>query len=162
YRSVRLPPDEILHDRVLARLRTALTHVPPRTCAEFTRLTERHIRLALHDVIRQERRRRDGTSLDAVPGGEDEVSRRGEHGDEADVLDEMIDHRERGKFHEAATGLPGPLRRVFCLRYYAGLSEAEAAAKLRVSERTVRNRWRQAIDALSVALSGKPFAGEPP
>jgi RNA polymerase sigma factor (sigma-70 family) len=162
YRSVRLPPDEVLHDRVLGRLRNALARVPPRSCAEFTRLAGRHIRLALHDVIREERARRDGTSLDAVAGGEAEVARRARHRDEGDVLDDLVDYRERAKFHEAAAALPVALRRVFCLRYYAGLSEAEAAAKLRVTERTVRNRWRQAVDGLSVALTGAPFQGQPP
>src|SRR5690242_18256959 len=76
YRSVRLPPDEVLHDRVLGRLRNALARVPPRSCEDFTRLAARHIRLALHDVIREGRARRNGTSLEAVAGGEAEVSRR--------------------------------------------------------------------------------------
>jgi RNA polymerase sigma factor (sigma-70 family) len=151
YPAVRLPSDEILHDRVLQRLRTALATTTPLTCEELTRLADRHIRWALRDLVREHRDRSTDmgieTATDSTAG---------------DALDDFLDQNERAKFHDAAASLPEPLRRVFCLRYYGGLSEAEVAADLGVTERTVRNRWRQAIDAISVALTGKPFAGELP
>jgi RNA polymerase sigma factor (sigma-70 family) len=161
YPSVRLPPDEVLHDRVLARLRTALASAPPPTCEELTRLADRHIRWALRDLVRGQRDRAGVVGLEAasgVGGG-----REGPADPAAgDALADFLDHRERAKFHAAAAALPEPLRRVFCLRYYGGLSEAEVAADLGVSDRTVRTHWRAAIDALSVALTGKPFEGELP
>jgi RNA polymerase sigma factor (sigma-70 family) len=160
YPSVRLPPDEVLHDRVLGRLRTALASQTPRTCPELTRLAGSTIRWALRDIVREQRDRPGGVSLDAA-------SVQGESAwlaDDAagDLAEELIDHRERAQFHQAAAALPEPLRQVFCLRYYAGLSEMEVAAELGVTDRTVRARWREAVDAISVALTGKPFAGELP
>jgi RNA polymerase sigma factor (sigma-70 family) len=151
YPAVRLPSDEILHDRVLQRLRTALARATPLTCAELTRLADRHIRWALRDLVREQRDRPTGVGIEAAadPAADD-------------ALEDFLDPGERAKFHEAAAQLPEPLRRVFCLRYYGGLSEAEVAADLGVTERTVRNHWRQAIDVISVALTGKPFAGELP
>jgi RNA polymerase sigma factor (sigma-70 family) len=151
YPAVRLPSDEILHDRVLQRLRTALATTTPLTCQELTRLADRHIRWALRDLVREHRDRSTNmgieTAIDSTAG---------------DALDEFLDQGERAKFHDAAASLPEPLRRVFCLRYYGGLSEVEVAADLGVTERTVRNNWRQAIDAISLALTGKPFAGKLP
>jgi RNA polymerase sigma factor (sigma-70 family) len=160
YPSIRLPPDEVLHDRVLARLRTALASATPQTCEELTRLADRHIRWALRDLVREQRDRAD-VPIEAVSGIQEE---RNDLADPAagDALEDLLDYRERAKFHQAAAALPEPLRRVFCLRYYGGLSEADVAADLGVSERTVRNHWRQAIDTLSVALTGRPFAGELP
>jgi RNA polymerase sigma factor (sigma-70 family) len=151
YPSVRLPSDEILHDRVLGRLRTVLATTTPRTCEELTRLADRHVRWALRDLVREQKGR--PADVDAETVVDSTVD---------DALDDFLDQTERAKFHEAAASLPEPQRRVFCLRYYGGLSEADVAADLGVTERTVRNHWRQAIDAISVALTGKPFEGELP
>ena len=160
YPAVRLPSDEILHDRVLGRLRTALA-TNPRTCEELTRLADRHIRWALRDIVREQRTRARGVSIDETT--RDETAPVWLADPEAgDALADFLDHRERAQFHEAAAALPEPLRRVFCLRYYGGLSEAETASDLGVTDRTVRNHWRQAINAISVALTGKPFTGELP
>src|SRR5277367_733823 len=57
YPSILLPHDEVLHDRVLARLRTALASAKPTTCKELTRLADRHIRWALRDLVREQRNR---------------------------------------------------------------------------------------------------------
>jgi RNA polymerase sigma factor (sigma-70 family) len=155
YPSVLLPPDEILHDRVLARLRTALSSATPTTCEDLTRLADRHIRWALRDLIREQREQMGVVRIEATAGEWEEPAA-------ANPLADFLDDGERASFHKAAANLPEPLRRVFCLRYYGGLSEAEVAADLGVSDRTVRSHWRQAIDAISVALTGKPFVGELP
>jgi RNA polymerase sigma factor (sigma-70 family) len=155
YPGIHLPADEILHDRVLGRLHTALSTAVPKTCEELTRLADRHIRWALRDIVREQRDRPSGVALDAVIG--EEPTDRASSG-----LEDLLDNSERARFHAAAAALPEPLRRVFCLRYYGGLSEAEVAADLGVTDRTVRNHWRQAIDSISVALTGKPFSGELP
>jgi RNA polymerase sigma factor (sigma-70 family) len=150
YPAVRLPSDEILHDRVLGRLRTALLTQAPQTCAEVTRLAGTSIRWSLRDIVRAQRQRPDGVP---VPAEIDE---------EGDSVADLIDQGERTRFHQAAAELAEPLRRVFCLRYYAGFSEEEVADELGVSERSIRNYWRLAIDALSMTLTGQPFAGELP
>jgi RNA polymerase sigma factor (sigma-70 family) len=154
YPSVLLPPDEVLHDRVLARLRTALASTMPTTCEDLTRLADRHIRWALRDLVREQRERL-GFRIEATAEEWEDPAA-------ANTLADFLDDGERASFHKAAANLPEPLRRVFCLRYYGGLSEAEVAADLGVSDRTVRGHWRQAIDAISVALTGKPFVGELP
>jgi RNA polymerase sigma factor (sigma-70 family) len=156
YPSVRLPADEVLHDRVLARLRTGLAAVSPQTCEELTSLADRHIRWALRDIVREQKARPDHVSIEAADVEAEEGS------GASDALSDLLDHRERARFHAAAAALPEPLRRVFCLRYYGGLSEAEVAADLGFSDRTVRTHWRQAIDALSLALTGRRFEGELP
>jgi RNA polymerase sigma factor (sigma-70 family) len=158
YPSVLLPPDEVLHDRVLGRLHTALASTLPTTCADLTRLADRHIRWALRDLVREQRDQSGVVSLEAAAEeGEDPTDSAA-----GNTLADFLDYRERASFHAAAANLPEPLRRVFCLRYYGGLSEAEVAADLGVSDRTVRSHWRQAIDTLSMALTGKPFVGELP
>jgi RNA polymerase sigma factor (sigma-70 family) len=151
YPAVKLPGDEVLHDRVLDRLRTALRSRRPQTCAELTRLAGSSIRWALRDLVR-EQRERPGVSLDALAAD----------AETGDPVADLIDQGERAQFHQAAAALAEPLRRVFCLRYYAGLSEAEVAADLGVSDRMVRTYWRQAIDAISMTLTGQPFTGELP
>jgi RNA polymerase sigma factor (sigma-70 family) len=159
YPSLRLPADEVLHDRVLTRLRTALASAPPTTCGELTRLADRHIRWALRDLVRE---RRTGVSISLETASDDANGQAPSDPAGGDALEELLESRERAEFHEAAAALPEPLRRVFCLRYYGGLSEAEAAADLGVSDRTVRTHWRNAVDALSMALTGRPFEGELP
>jgi RNA polymerase sigma factor (sigma-70 family) len=161
YPSVTLPPDEVLHDYVLDRLRTALASAMPATCEELTRLADRHILWSVRDVIRKQRGRAGVVRIEAAPGVEGE--REGPADPSAgDALADFLDSRERARFHAAAAALSEPLRRVFCLRYYGGLSEAEVATDLGVSDRTVRSHWRQAVDQLSVALTGRHFEGELP
>ena len=161
YPRVRLPADEVLHDRVLGRLRSALAGVAPAACGELTRLADRHIRWALRDIVREQSGRPGEVSIEAAADAVREPAWLADP-ESGEAVAELIDSRERAKFHEAAARLREPLRRLFCLRYYAGLSEAEAASDLGVTERTVRNYWREAIDELSIALTGRPFAGPVP
>ena len=51
----------------------------------------------------------------------------------------------------------GPeLRDVMDIIWYQGLSQAEAATMLNISERTVQRRWRQACLELHDVLNGLP------
>ena len=59
-------------------------------------------------------------------------------------------------FHEAAGELPEDTRSVWDLRFYAGLSEEETAARLGVTARTVRRRYRDGKIALAPHLPGHP------
>jgi RNA polymerase sigma-70 factor (ECF subfamily) len=51
--------------------------------------------------------------------------------------------------------LPAEDREVFDLIYYQGLSQAEAAGLLDISERTLQRRWQSARLALHDALAGQ-------
>jgi len=59
------------------------------------------------------------------------------------------------EFHHQAELLPDEEREIFDLLWYQGLSQAEAAALLNVSERTVKRRWQSARLFLHKALHGE-------
>jgi RNA polymerase sigma-70 factor (ECF subfamily) len=59
------------------------------------------------------------------------------------------------EFHRRAEGLPPEEREVFDLLWYQGLSQAEAAAVLGVSDRTAKRRWQAARLRLHEALNGE-------
>ena len=56
------------------------------------------------------------------------------------------------EFHGVVDKLDPSHREVFDLLYYQGLSLAEAAALLEISERTIKRRWREAKLALNTLL----------
>jgi len=60
-----------------------------------------------------------------------------------------------GEFHEKIGALPDEEREVFDLLWYQGLSQAEAAELLNVSERTIKRRWQSARLRLYEALQGE-------
>jgi RNA polymerase sigma-70 factor (ECF subfamily) len=59
------------------------------------------------------------------------------------------------EFHQQIEALPDEEREVFDLLWYQGLSQAEAAFVLEVSERTVKRRWQTARLRLHEALQGE-------
>ena len=59
------------------------------------------------------------------------------------------------EFHDQVEALPDEEREVFDLLWYQGLSQAEAAALLGVTERVVRYRWRSARLKLHEMLGGR-------
>jgi RNA polymerase sigma-70 factor (ECF subfamily) len=59
------------------------------------------------------------------------------------------------EFHTQVERLPEEEREIFDLLWYQELSQAEAAALLKVSERTVKRRWQSARLKLHEALGGE-------
>ena len=59
------------------------------------------------------------------------------------------------EFHAQIDALPGESKEVFDLLWYQGLSQAEAATLLGVSERVVKYRWRSARLDLHQRLGGR-------
>ena len=58
---------------------------------------------------------------------------------------------------EAVARLPDDLLAAFDLLWYQGLTQAEAAALLRVAVPTVKLRWLKARLRVQQALGGSPF-----
>jgi RNA polymerase sigma factor (sigma-70 family) len=60
------------------------------------------------------------------------------------------------RFHEIAAGLPDGERELFGLVWYAGATQAEIAAALELSPRTVRRRWEETKRHFLQRLGGLP------
>jgi RNA polymerase sigma factor (sigma-70 family) len=60
------------------------------------------------------------------------------------------------ELHERIAALPPEDRETFALLWYHGMAQAEAAALLGVSVRTVKRRWQAARLQLAEALGGEP------
>jgi len=74
---------------------------------------------------------------------------------EAAVADEPGDLMAWVEFHQQIEALPEEDRDVFSLLWYQGLSQAEAAEVLGVSERTIKRRWQATRLRLYDALHGE-------
>ena len=58
------------------------------------------------------------------------------------------------EFHEQVRHLPPDEREVVDLLFYQELTQAEAAALLQVTKRTVQRRWQSALLKLHATLEG--------
>jgi RNA polymerase sigma-70 factor (ECF subfamily) len=86
------------------------------------------------------------------PSGDGPVeANEAEPGGEPATLAEWTD------FHERVQWLPQAAREVFDLLWYEGLTQAEVAQMLGVTERTVKNRWRSAKLELQRLLGEGPL-----
>jgi RNA polymerase sigma-70 factor (ECF subfamily) len=72
--------------------------------------------------------------------------------DEAAVTEEPLDRWER--FHETVERLTPEQKEVFRLVWYLGADQKTIAAIMGCSERSVKNYWRQAREAVKAALDG--------
>jgi len=69
---------------------------------------------------------------------------------------EVIRSEERRQVLVALAGLPARRREVLVLRYYLGLSEAEIAATLGISNGSVKSAAARGLAALARALGKEP------
>lgn len=145
--------DDVLQNATL-RLCRALEAVKPPSVRDFFRLAAVQIRRELIDLARRY----------AGPAGlgAHYTSRAGCGGEmvapEVEAADSTYNPgrlAEWTDFHARVGALPDEPREVFDLLFYQGLSPAEAAAVLGVSERTVKRRWQAARLALHEALGGR-------
>jgi len=58
------------------------------------------------------------------------------------------------QFHEAVAALPAERREIFDLVWYLDADQKTIAGLLGCSERTVKTRWREAREAIRIALDG--------
>jgi RNA polymerase sigma-70 factor (ECF subfamily) len=144
--------DDVLHNAVI-RLQRSLTQMRVGSVRGFFNLAAEHIRRELIDLARHyygpQGFGANHASGRASPseGGVPLHDRPDETGDPARLA-------EWGEFHRLVEALPAEEREVFNLLWYHSLSQAEAAALLNVTERTVRRRWRAARLRLDQALHG--------
>ena len=127
---------------------------PVRSLAEFFGHTSAWMRDVLCDQLRQSYGRDDNRHPPLpLDGGPADTGPR--HEPSSTTLEgEKL--RRWTEFHEAAARLPDDLRVVFDLLWYQGLPQAEAAALLGVSERTLKRRWLAARLNLRKSLGGEP------
>jgi RNA polymerase sigma-70 factor (ECF subfamily) len=146
--------DDVLQN-VLLRLDRTLEKVPLDSPRHFLALAARYIRNHLIDLYRHyygphgpgthhatpDPRRPGGAPLDAAaaPGPHDPA-----------VRTDWI------ALHEQIDALPEQEREAVDLLHFQGMSQAEAAALLGVSVRTIRRRWQAARLRLAEPLGGEP------
>ena len=118
-------------------------------------------RIVLNTALMHLRRRKPNVvSLTAETGPEqttllDEIADPGEA-----PVDVVLSRELRGRIDDAVLGLPDTLRAAFVLRDIEGLSTAEAAAALGVTETALKVRLHRARLALREALA--PYVGSGP
>jgi RNA polymerase sigma-70 factor (ECF subfamily) len=146
--------DDVLQNALL-RLYRALEQVSPPTVVDFFRLAAVQIRRELIDLAR---RYSGPLGLGAHHSSRAGVDESGGGLARLDAPDSTYDPgrlAEWTDFHLKVETLPDDVREIVDLLFYQGLSQAEAAAALDVSERTVKRRWQAARLALHEALGGR-------
>jgi RNA polymerase sigma-70 factor (ECF subfamily) len=135
------------------RLWKALEAVRPESVLQFMRLAALNIRRELIDLARHHYGAEGAGAYHATP--------RGPAGGTPAPLDPAVaasnaPDRLAGwaEFHEKVGALPENERTAFDLLWYQGLSQAQAAEVLGVSERTVKRHWQSARLMLHAALGG--------
>jgi RNA polymerase sigma-70 factor (ECF subfamily) len=138
----------------MVRLCRALETVSPATARDFYRLAAVQIRRELIDLARHHYGPQGAGAHHASQGPGDPASGVGPGYEAADLTQEPGRVSAWTEFHNQAAALPEEEREVFDLLFYQGLSQAEAAALLDVTDRTVKRRWQGARLRLHQALGG--------
>jgi RNA polymerase sigma-70 factor (ECF subfamily) len=148
--------DDVLQNSLLRLLRRLEAHTPA-TAAAFFALAAQEIRRELLDLVRHYfgplgRGRREVPPPEADPAASS-VPPAVDPGDQTRNPERLMLWTE---LHEHVERLPAAERCVFELRWYHGLSWAEAAEVLNMSEATVKRRWQDARRLLREWLSVRP------
>lgn len=134
--------DDVLQNALL-RLYRALAKVQPETVRGFFQLAAKLIRQEMIDLGRH--------YLGPQGIGAN-------HASGADLTHVQEQIQTFTRFQELVEGLPAEERAVVDLVFYQGMTLAEAAVSLEVSERTAKRRWRAARLALYEQLQSEaPF-----
>jgi RNA polymerase sigma-70 factor (ECF subfamily) len=147
--------DDVAQNAVL-RLYRALGDVRPASAADFFRLAALNIRRELFDLAKHYYGPRGPGTKHASVGerqtAEGDAPTAHEPADGGGGPDRLAAWTE---FHRQVEQLPDEDREIFDLLWYQGLSQAEAASLLNVSERTVKRRWQSARLKIYEALQGE-------
>jgi RNA polymerase sigma-70 factor (ECF subfamily) len=143
--------DDVLQNALL-RLVRALQAVPPASVQEFFRLAATQIRRELLDLARRYYGPEGlGRKHESDAGGGVAAALPYEP---ANTTFDPSRLAAWSEFHQRIEALPSEERVVFDLLWYQGLTRAEAAAVLGVSEATVKRRWLAARLRLQDDLPG--------
>ena len=148
--------DDVLQNAAI-RLERTLRQLPVETARDFFRLAALHIRRELLDLARHYYGPQGQGAHHATWAPDGSVTAGDDSGPlaRADLSQEPSRLAAWGEFHEQIGALPDEEREAFDLLWYQGLSQAEAAELLGVSERTVKRRWQAARLRLHEALQGE-------
>jgi RNA polymerase sigma factor (sigma-70 family) len=145
--------DDVLQNATFRLLRT-LRQLTIETPRDFFRLAALNIRHELLDLAKRHYGPHGQGANHATLSPDDDTLVRGNEA-VADPAEDPSRLAAWGEFHEQIAALPEEERETFDLLYYQGLTQAEAAELLGVSERTVKRRWQAARLALHDALGGE-------
>jgi RNA polymerase sigma-70 factor (ECF subfamily) len=138
------------------RLYRSLEHVTPESVVDFFKLASLNIRRELLDLVKHYYGPRGMGKNHATVGNRPDSDGSGPPSplEKPDVSGEPAHLAQWGEFHEHVEKLPDEEREVVDLLFYQGLTQEEAAAILKVSDRTVKRRWQAARLKLHEALQG--------
>jgi RNA polymerase sigma-70 factor (ECF subfamily) len=147
--------DDVVQN-VAMRLNRTLASVTPESTRDFLRLAALNIRRELLDLAKHYYGPQGlGTLYRSTPDGESAVGRTGAPDEPADPTLDAERLETWAEFHRQVDALPDERREVFDLIWYQGLSRAEAAELLGISERTLMRRWQAARLAIFDAMDGE-------
>ncbi|HYT94035.1 MAG TPA: sigma-70 family RNA polymerase sigma factor [Gemmataceae bacterium] len=142
--------DDVLQSALLRLLRS-LDEVQPATTSALLGLAATQIRRELLDLARHFYGPHGAGAHHASQAGEGSQD---EPLDPPDATHDPSALAEWCEFHEQVEKLPAEEREAVDLLYYQGLPQADAAALLNVSVRTLQRRWQGAQLKLHQALKG--------
>jgi RNA polymerase sigma factor (sigma-70 family) len=123
---------------------------------DFLRLASLNIRRELLDLVKHHYGPQgQGANYSTKADQANSDTRSGEGPEAAALTHEPFHLTAWTEFHHAVETLRDEEREVFDLLWYQGLPQAEAAALLGVSDRTVKRRWQAARLHLVDALHGQ-------
>src|SRR5262245_39453639 len=148
--------DDVLQNAGI-RLHHTLQQMLVQTPLDFFRLAALNIRRELLDLARHYYGPQGEGAHHATWGPGDSFTTGSESGRAAppDSSGDPARLAAWGEFHEQIGALPDEEREVFDLIWYQGLSQAEVAKLLNVSERTIKRRWQAARLKLYEAFEGE-------
>jgi RNA polymerase sigma-70 factor (ECF subfamily) len=138
------------------RLFRSLEKITPQSVAEFFRLASLNIRRELLDLVKHYYGPQ-GQGANYITSAPIRDSSSGGQGrlEKVDTTGEPGRLALWSEFHQQVEALPEEERAVMDLLWYQGLTQSEAAAILKVHERTVKRRWQSARLKLHEALHGE-------
>jgi RNA polymerase sigma factor (sigma-70 family) len=156
YPSVRRweQTDDVAQNAAL-RLWRSLGEVQPTSVLGFIRLASTQIRRELIDLARHYDGRDAPGRHHAVRDGSDGSGGLPDPPDPGTDTDDPAHLVDWTEFHGQIEALPVAAREMFDLLWYQGLSQAEAADLLGLTERVVRYRWRAARLQLLERIGGR-------